>query len=117
MTILIAEDNAGVRRLLRQSLITLSTNICECLDGAEAVALYAAQRPDLVLMDIRMPNMDGLEATKRIRKLHSEARIVIVTDYDDEELRDAAKRAGASGYALKHNLTNLLPLLRDVMNA
>ncbi len=104
-----------MRSLLRHMLIPFSADICECVDGEEALALYAAQRPDLVLMDIRMPRMDGLEATRRIRKFHSTARIVMVTDYDDDDLRKAAKQAGACGYALKQNLTNLLALIGAAM--
>jgi two-component system response regulator DegU len=58
-------------------------------------------------MDIRMPRMDGLTATRQIRQFHPSARIVMVTDYEDEDLRNAASEAGASGYALKQNLTDL----------
>jgi two-component system response regulator DegU len=58
-------------------------------------------------MDVRMPQMDGLTATRQIHEAHPSARIVIVTDYDDEDLRSAASEAGASGYALKQNLADL----------
>ena len=61
-------------------------------------------QPDIVLMDVRMPRMDGLAATRQIREFHPGARVVIVTDYDDEDLRKAAMEAGARGYVLKQNL-------------
>jgi DNA-binding NarL/FixJ family response regulator len=62
-------------------------------------------------MDIRMGEIDGIEATKRIKAADPEAKIVIVTDYDDDALRQAAIRAGACGYALKDNLPELVGLL------
>ncbi len=68
-------------------------------------------QPDLGLMDIHMPRMDGLATTRQIRLRYPEARIVIVTDYDDDDLRSAAKDAGACGYALKQNLTELEALI------
>jgi CheY-like chemotaxis protein len=107
MTVLIVEDNAGIRRLLRRTFASSATEIWECSDGSAALPLYEQHRPDVVLMDVRMPQMDGLMATRQIRKAHPSARIVIVTDYDDEDLRLAASEAGASGYALKQNLEDL----------
>jgi CheY-like chemotaxis protein len=107
MTVLIVEDNAAIRRLLRRTFADSATEIWECSDGAAALPLYEQHHPDVVLMDMRMPQMDGLTATRQIRKAHPSARIVIVTDYDDEDLRLAASEAGASGYALKQNLEDL----------
>ena len=85
--------------------------ICECADGADALSAYQAQRPDLVLMDIRMKEVDGITATKQIKAADPTAEIIIVTDYDDDALREAAMRAGARGYALKDNLLDLVRLL------
>jgi CheY-like chemotaxis protein len=107
VTILIVEDNATVRRLIRRAICHLTTEIYECGDGADALTAYSAHRPDLVFMDIRMPRMDGLTATRQIAQRYPEARIVIVTDYNEEQLRIAAFAAGAIGYALKDNLTEL----------
>jgi CheY-like chemotaxis protein len=107
MTLLIVEDNPGIRRLLRRTFAGCATEIWECSDGSAALPLYEQHRPDIVLMDMRMPQMDGLTATRQICKAHPSARIVIVTDYDDEDLRLAASEAGASGYALKQNLADL----------
>jgi|ERR1700722_8374234 len=111
MTILIVEDNPAVRRLLRAAVAGIATEICECEDGVEALAAYTAHRPQVVLMDIRMPMMDGLAATKQIRQVHPSARVVIVTDYDDVELQIAAYEAGACGYVLKDNLLDLERLI------
>lgn len=107
MTFLIVDDNAGVRRLLRQAVHELATGIWECDDGAEALSSYCGHRPDVVLMDIRMPRVDGVAATREIRRVDPSARIVMVTDYDDDGLREAAAEAGACRYALKHDLLDL----------
>ena len=111
MTVLIVEDNASVRRLLRRAVQQIATEIWECSDGVEALTAYAEYLPDLVLMDVRMPIMDGLAATRQIRKAHPQARIIIVTDCDDEDMRAAASEAGASGYILKQDLTTLEALI------
>ncbi|MEI9978558.1 MAG: response regulator transcription factor [Edaphobacter sp.] len=111
MTILIVDDNDGIRRLLRRLMGGTATDIWDCNDGIDALAAYADHRPDVVLMDIQMPRMDGLAATRQIRQLNSGARVVIVTDYDDEQLRLSAMQAGACAYALKEDLTDLTELV------
>jgi CheY-like chemotaxis protein len=111
LKILIVDDNASVRRLIRSILPPLTSEIFECANGADALTIYQARRPDVVLMDIRMDEMDGIQATERIKAADQGARILIVTDYDDEELRRAAMRAGACGYLLKNNLLALVQLL------
>ena len=72
----------------------------EAENGAEAVALAAQRRPDVILMDVRMPVMDGVEATRRLARTTS-ARIVILTTFDSDEYVYEALRAGASGFLLK----------------
>lgn len=89
--------------------------VCEASDGEEAVGRYHALRPDVVLMDLRLPGMSGLEAMRRIRQTHPEARIVVLTTYcgDVEALR--AFEAGAQGYLLKSMLrAELLAAIREV---
>jgi DNA-binding NarL/FixJ family response regulator len=71
-------------------------------DGLEALALACAERPDLILMDIKMPICDGLEATRLIRAEWPEARIIMLTVHDDEEKLFEAIKAGATGYILKN---------------
>jgi CheY-like chemotaxis protein len=109
------DDNAGVRRLLRREFLDSAIAIWECADGADALAAYADRQPDIVLMDVRMPRMDGLAATRQIREFYPGARVVIVTDYDDEDLRKAALEAGAHGHVLKQNLTDIGRLLRLII--
>lgn len=114
MNILIVDDNAAVRRLIADIVLPFADAIRECSDGAEAVLAYNAQKADLVLMDIRMKQVDGIEATKRIRVADPSAKIILVTDYDDEALRRAAMREGACGYALKDNLLDLIRVLETI---
>jgi CheY-like chemotaxis protein len=117
MTVLIVEDNAGIRRLLRRTLVDSAGTIWECCDGADALASYQDHRPDVVIMDMRMPRMDGLRATKQIREYDPFARVVVVTDYDDDDLRAAAFESGAGGYVLKQELSDLPGILCSLTNA
>jgi two-component system response regulator DegU len=107
MTIMIVEDNPAVRRLIKRATCDIAQNVLECEDGADSLDAYARHSPDIVLMDIRMPRMDGLTSTRRLLSAFPNARVVILTDYDDDQLRIAARDAGACAYALKHNLTQL----------
>ena len=111
MKILIVEDNAAVRRLIASVLAPLASTIAECSDGRDALAAYETCRPDVVLMDIAMQRRDGLAATAAILAVDPAARVVIVTNYADPGLREAAPRAGACGYLLKEHLTDLPAVL------
>ena len=103
MKLMIVEDNRFVRELLKQLLSDLA-EIVECRDGEQAVTAFAAEQPDWTLMDLQMTRMGGIEATRRIRSAWPTARILIVTEYDDQHWRAAAKQAGACGYLLKDDL-------------
>jgi CheY-like chemotaxis protein len=107
MKILLADDNAAMRQVIRRILHGLVTEVSECGNGAEACVMYATQQPDWVLMDVEMPEVNGLTATARICADFPAARILIVTNYDDAALRAAAVQAGACGYVLKDNLWEL----------
>jgi two-component system response regulator DegU len=115
MRILIVEDNAQMRQMIRAVVSDLAAEVIECADGREAVAAYAARQfggDDWVLMDLQMPGGSGLEATRNIRAAFPDARIIIVTQYDDQHWRGAATAAGASGYLLKENLLELRQILK-----
>jgi DNA-binding NarL/FixJ family response regulator len=101
--VLIADDQALVRGGFRMILDAREDMevVGEAGDGEEAVALAEGLRPEVVLMDVRMPSMDGIEATRRIAASDSRARIIMLTTYDLDEYVFAALRAGASGFMLK----------------
>jgi CheY-like chemotaxis protein len=111
MTILIADDNPQMRRMLRSLVSDLAETIHECADGEAAVLAYAAIRPDWVLMDVMMEPLDGLAATRQIRSHYPDAKIIIVTNYDDANLQEAAMRAGATEYVVKKSLLEIRRLL------
>lgn len=112
MNLLIVEDNVQMRRMLKSVVADLASAVHECGDGAEALAAYAAHRPDFVLMDIEMKEMDGITATREIRGSYPEANVIIVTNYDNADLREAAQAAGACGYVLKDDLLDVRLLLQ-----
>jgi two-component system NarL family response regulator len=112
MNILIVEDHAEMRELLKSLVSPLAGAVHECGDGAEALSAYALSQPDWVLMDIEMKGMDGIAATRRIKAAFPQARIVIVTNHDEAELRESARAAGAVEYVLKENLLDLRRLLQ-----
>lgn len=111
MRLLIVDDHSAMRRLIGRVVNDLFSVIVECEDGADALAAYERHRPDWVLMDIEMSRMDGIAATHNIMQAFPEAKIVIVSKYDDDEIRDAARKTGASGYVLKENLIAIRELL------
>ncbi|MER7769203.1 response regulator transcription factor [Kitasatospora sp. NPDC096140] len=102
-TVLIVDDQPlqryGFRMLLESQPDT--EVVGEAAHGAEAVRLTADLRPDVVLMDIRMPGMDGIDATRRIVATGGRSRILVLTTFDLDEYAHAALRAGASGFLLK----------------
>lgn len=101
--VVLADDHALVRAGLA-SLVASLDNIAvvgEAANGYEALSLVEQLEPDLVLMDIEMPRLNGLESTARILKTHPNARVIIVSMYNNEEFILRALRAGASGYLLK----------------
>ncbi len=101
--VLLAEDHAVVREGTRQIVEAdpAIEVVGEAADGAKVVALAARLRPDVVLLDLHMPVLSGIEATRRIVSHAPDARILILSAYDDEDYVTAALDAGASGYLLK----------------
>ena len=100
-----------MRQLLRRFCAAGFGHICECADGAAAVQAFYEQQPDWVLMDIAMPEEDGLAATARILAREPAARVIIVSQHDSATFRQAAARAGACGFVSKHDLEPLRCLL------
>ncbi|MBV9205113.1 MAG: response regulator transcription factor [Actinobacteria bacterium] len=100
--VVIADDQTLVRGGFRLILGSAGIPVvAEAADGKQAVAAALSHRPDVVLMDIRMPEMDGLEATRRILAARDDVRIIILTTFDLDQYVYAALSAGASGFLLK----------------
>lgn len=101
--ILLAEDHTIVREGIRELLLKKPEFevVGEAQDGREAVKLASSLQPDVILMDITMPNLDGLAATREIKKKHPEIKILILTIHDSEEYIYQILKYGADGYVLK----------------
>ena len=100
-----------MRELLRMMLADAAIVIRECEDGAGAFDAYATLQPDWVLIDADMTDVDGIAVTGQLIAAFPDARIIIVTNYDEPELRQAAFQAGARRYVLKEDLLSLLDIL------
>lgn len=115
--LLIVDDHTVLRDALR-ALLSLSEDIeivGEASEGAEAVEKAKELRPDIVVMDLGMPKMDGLEATRRIKKKNPKAKVLVLTQHDNKEYILSAIKAGASGYVPKKALgSELVSAIRSV---
>ncbi|MBE0643469.1 MAG: response regulator transcription factor [Bacteroidetes bacterium] len=107
MRILIVDDQPKVRAMLRALLADEDIEFEEAADGEDAVARYVNRSCDLVLMDVRMPVLDGIEATGRIISVDRQAHVVAVTDYDDDDCRREAVQAGCRALFGKDDLMSL----------
>lgn len=115
--LIMADDHAIVLMGLEAVLARESDLVIDATaeNGEEAVDLYRRHRPDVMLMDLRMPGMDGVTAALKIRSEFPEARILFLTSYDTQEEIHRAMKSGASGYLLKHSKRNeLVAAIREV---
>ena len=117
MKILLADDVASTRVLLKNLFTMAYTSeygekleIFEATDGIEAIDVYLKEKPDLVFMDIVMPNMNGINAMKNILKAEPDAKIYILSALMDEEARENAMEEGATDYIVK----SLIPKSEDI---
>lgn len=113
----IVEDN----RVIRESLVEFVQAdpefrcVCGCATGEEALRLIPGHKPDIVLMDIQLPNMSGIECTQQLKQLLPAVQIIMVTVYEDPDRIYKALRAGACGYLLKRcSPEELLAAVREV---
>jgi two-component system, chemotaxis family, chemotaxis protein CheY len=111
MKLLIVEDNKNMRELFKTIFKKKFDEFIECEDGRKALNKYKESKPDWVFMDIKMKNMDGISATREIKDTFNDAKIIIVTDYGDEHLRNEAAQAGAYCYVLKENLQEIFNII------
>ena len=102
---LLVEDNVSFRQALSDTLISYfpSIDVDEAGDGEEALSKVEYQRPDLIFMDVQLPGENGLEVTKKIKRVYSDIVIVILTSYGLPEYRQQALRNGADCFLLKED--------------
>ena len=112
--ILIVDDQPAVREglRLRLSLEPELEVVGEAGDGAEAIALAGSLRPDVVLIDVKMPGTDGIEVTAALKVVVREIAVVMLSLYDDIETRRRAKEAGVAAFVAKHRMEELLAVIR-----
>ena len=107
-TALIVDDNikmrSAIQKMLKAQLKNKITRIIECENGKDAT-----------IMDIKMPVMDGLEASRTILKSNPEAKIIILTQYDDPEYYELAQKIGIKAFVLKENLSDISTLIRNIL--
>ncbi len=115
--LLLADDHAVVRAGTRELLERQPDFdiVGEAADGEEAVSLTSELHPDVVIMDVRMPKMSGVEATRRIKAEHPDVRVLVLTAHDDDEYVFALLQAGANGYLMKTaEIDELVKAIRTV---
>ena len=115
---LIVDDDGSFRRRVKELLASEPDMeiIGEAADGREAILKARELKPDLVLMDVRMPGMNGVNATRQLKNEMPEIKVLILTIFDLQEYREAAMASGASGYVIKKSLIEeLMPAIRGVL--
>jgi DNA-binding NarL/FixJ family response regulator len=108
---MIVDDHPGMRKMIREFIGSPGDVICECSTGTEAVSKAAEFEPDWITMDLRMPGIGGLDATRALADIRPTATIVIVTSYNFHALRMIATEAGAAAFVPKENLHLLKGIL------
>ncbi len=110
--VLIVEDSAMMRKIITKELVNAGhTIVGEASNGAEAVELYQSLRPDVVTMDITMRGMDGFTAAQEILAIDSEAKILILSNLNEDKYRDKAEKLGVIGLVNKHKSSEILELI------
>ncbi len=107
MTIMIVDDSSAMRTMIRSMLKPTGAAFIEVSGGDDAVRDSRRSSVDWVLMDVMMEPVNGIDAAKQIRAIDPDARILMVSQYDDADLRMAAADAGSLGYIVKKNLSQL----------
>lgn len=115
MNIIIVDDDYLVVNSLKTIIGTQGIEVLDVgYNGLEAIELFEKYRPDLVLMDIRMEKLNGIDATKEILKIDPNAKILLITTFQDDEYISAALSLGCKGYILKQNIKGIIPAISAV---
>lgn len=111
MRIMIVDDNELMRKEISKSVAFLADTILECYDGEHAIQSCLDFMPDWILMDIKMPKMNGITTAEKIKGIMPHAKIAFVTSYDNIYFRRAANSIGVEHYFLKTNLLDIRKIL------
>jgi len=107
MKLLIVDDNKSMRHLIRSVVAAPDDVVSECAAGIDVEYAYQTNQPDVVLMDLQMPKVNGITATRNLKKKYPNANVIIVSNFKDQEFQDEARDAGASSYFTKDDLLQL----------
>ncbi|WP_337867145.1 response regulator [Ignavibacterium sp.] len=111
MKLLLVDDDSRIRKLMRSIYSPYFDEVIECEDGRTAVEKYNSELPDWVVIDIKMVEMDGLKATEKIISRNPVAKVIIVSQYNDEITIEASKNAGAVDFVSKENLHKVIDII------
>jgi CheY-like chemotaxis protein len=111
--LLIVDDHAALRKTVRQLFDGLEVNVLEAQSGEEAVKIFAAEHPEWVVMDMRMPGMGGIKATEIIRHSDANARVIVISQFTEQEYRDQARKAGAVEFVNKEDMARIVEIIRS----
>ena len=110
--ILVVDDSSIMRKMIKQTLIGAGhTIVGEAKNGDDAISLYKKLNPQIVTMDITMRGMDGIAAAKAILEIDIDARIIMLSNLDEDKFSDEAVQIGAKGYINKHKTAEILDLI------
>jgi len=115
MKILVVDDSAKMQKMICEMFGNDSAKeIITCQDSTQALTYYATYQPNIVLMDIAMPGVDGITVTRQIKQLFPDAKILVVTNYNDPHYRQAAGQAGAIGFVPKDDLLQIREYIKEL---
>jgi DNA-binding NarL/FixJ family response regulator len=107
MKLMIVDDHEGMRNMIRRLVAAPGDAVVECASGDEALLAVSDFKPDCVTMDISMPGLCAFKTTRNLRAAHPPVRVIFVSSHDQPDYRRAAREAGAVGYVVKENLSEL----------
>ncbi len=116
MKLLIVDDNPSIRFIIKKMCSDLFTEIIECEDGDEAIQITNEEKPDWIIMDFKMKRMDGITAAGKIISSYTDIKIIIVSQFNDESLKEASYKSGAIDFVEKENLPRVLDIINNNHN-
>lgn len=113
MKLLLVDDNDNIRRIMKDLYSPYFNEIVECTDGTEVVEQFSSINPDWTVMDIQMKRMDGIEAAEKVIHVEPNAKIILISQFDDVEIVSEARRSGAIAFVKKDSLENVIEVIRN----